>query len=163
MQNNPYYCRTCSFSLLEVRIMEARTSGRVSLGRLSNRRRSLATTGTDMSNIPTSWTKRGQRTRSIHWMKSLHAMNHSVSFGKEWSLYSFSLNDDSLYRWLVPNEKNTHNSIHLFFSHEKRMSFILNISLAFTFFFKLWLSSITIVWIYHTKKMLVIILQRGIW
>lgn len=49
---------TCSFSLFEVRIMEATTSGRVSLGRLSNRRLNLATTGTDMSNIPTNYKQR---------------------------------------------------------------------------------------------------------
>lgn len=64
--NNPFYCSTCSFSLLEVRIMEARTSGSVSLGRLSNSLLSLATTGTDMSSIPTSWTKRDQRILSIN-------------------------------------------------------------------------------------------------
>lgn len=46
---------TCSFSLLDVRIMEATTSGSVSRGRLSNRRLNLATAGTDMSNIPNNY------------------------------------------------------------------------------------------------------------
>lgn len=35
--------------------MEATISGRVSLGRLSKRRLNLATTGTDMSNIPNNY------------------------------------------------------------------------------------------------------------
>lgn len=47
---------TWSFSVLEVRIIAASTSGRVSLGRLSSSRLSFATTGTDISNIPTNCT-----------------------------------------------------------------------------------------------------------
>lgn len=49
---------TCSFSLLEVRIMEATTSGRVSLGKLSSSRLNLATTGTDVSNMPNNYRER---------------------------------------------------------------------------------------------------------
>lgn len=48
---------TWSRSWWEQRIMEATTSGRVSRGRLSRRRFSLATTGTDMSNMSTNCTQ----------------------------------------------------------------------------------------------------------
>lgn len=63
---------TWSFSLFEVRIMEATTSGRVSLGRLSNRRLNLATTGTDMSNIPNSYT----HIMTSYWISLTHTHTH---------------------------------------------------------------------------------------
>ena len=61
---------TCSFSLFELRIMEDTTSGRVSLGRLSNRRFSLATTGTDMSSMSTNYTQ----TQTAHKQKHIDAV-----------------------------------------------------------------------------------------
>lgn len=70
--------------------MEATTSGRVSLGRLSNRRLNLATTGTDMSNIPNNYTHtslkppdgfsvvdRGQHLTSLQ-LHSRHRVNMAV-------------------------------------------------------------------------------------
>lgn len=50
---------TCSFSWLVVRMIEVRISGRASLGRLSRRRRSFATAGTDISSISTSYNTQG--------------------------------------------------------------------------------------------------------
>lgn len=46
---------TWSFSLLLVRIIDVKMSGKASLGRLSKRRLNLATAGTDISNISTNY------------------------------------------------------------------------------------------------------------
>lgn len=51
--------------MLLVRIIEVRMSGKASLGRLSKRRRNLATAGTDISNISTNY-----KEKEVFLMKS---------------------------------------------------------------------------------------------